>query len=246
MYEQLEKTYHSSENKIHQPIVARKSVLLPGTPPEIAYAPSRQMTFERSNQVSYPNAVTTEVRKHTEVKESSQSVRRTVTMEQTSRVMTLGDNPMLDDENVLLPKFSVAPSKFVRGQFKESDYDSDNDLAKIRPRWSPMGNHGDDPRYKKVEAPRHTYYSTTKEYHESGTTFNSPSFENPLNDTNKRIYPDNHRTYESRTLPVRKSFTVNQDKARSDHLYEGSFEDAANSKKSLDVIMPFYSSFLRY
>lgn len=46
------------------------------------------------------------------------------------------------------------PTKFVKGDFKESDYDSEIESAKIRPVWTPVLSDSDEPHYRRVNAPR--------------------------------------------------------------------------------------------
>ncbi|XP_051161941.1 muscle M-line assembly protein unc-89 isoform X2 [Leptopilina boulardi] len=140
-----------------------KSVLLPGSPPEIAYAPpvteSRQTYYEGRTGTPFHNAVGTELKKTVRMDESTENTRRILTVEQTSRVIKFGDKSNKSYEtstnehcknsyNVPMPK------KFVQGQFRESDYESDIDAGKIRPKWTPADSDTEEPRYRKVQAPR--------------------------------------------------------------------------------------------
>ena len=53
------------------------------------------------------------------------------------------------------PMSFVKPSKFIpAGYSRESDYESDYDGAKIRPRWTPAGSDAEyEPAYRKVQPP---------------------------------------------------------------------------------------------
>ena len=56
------------------------------------------------------------------------------------------------------PMSFVKPSKFIpAGYTRESDYESDYDGAKIRPRWTPAGSDAEyEPAYRKVQPPSST------------------------------------------------------------------------------------------
>lgn len=141
-----------------------KSVLLPGSPPEIAYAPPRQSYYEGRSGVPYHNAVGTETKKTVHMDESTENTRRIVTVEQTSRVIKFGDTqtqhdmqqstgPIGHQQNT--SSYSVPkPTKFVQGQFRESDYESDADTSRIRAKWAPSESETEEPRYRKVQPPK--------------------------------------------------------------------------------------------
>lgn len=40
------------------------------------------------------------------------------------------------------------PSKFIRGEFRESDYESEVESAKIKPKWTPGGSDADALHYR--------------------------------------------------------------------------------------------------
>lgn len=139
-----------------------KSVLLPGTPPEIAYAPPRQSYYEGRSGVPFHNAVGTEMKKTMRMDESTENTRRIVTVEQTSRVIKFGENKQENSSSGLNSNvqhhqqnsFSVpVPRKFVQGQLRESDYESDADTSRIRAKWAPPESDTEEPRYRKVSAP---------------------------------------------------------------------------------------------
>lgn len=140
-----------------------KTVLLPGSPPEIAYAPpqppSQQRYYDARAGVPFTRAIGTETKKTVRMDESTENARRVVTVEQTSRVIKFGDTGHAADVKVAqkAPKAShyrvPTPRKFVQGQFRESDYESDVDLGRIRAKWAPADSDTEEPCYRKVQPP---------------------------------------------------------------------------------------------
>lgn len=143
-----------------------KSVLLPGTPPEMAYAPDPG----NNNYYDARSPMGTELKKTVRMDESTENSRRIVTVEQTSRVINFGRNrPTSGDFTTYRPPPAEVnsqqqqhrhsfyhvptPKKFVRGQFRESDYESDVEQARIRPKWTPAESDNEDPRYRRVCPP---------------------------------------------------------------------------------------------
>ncbi|XP_023246866.1 muscle M-line assembly protein unc-89-like [Copidosoma floridanum] len=143
-----------------------KSILLPGTPPEMAYAPPRQSFYEGQNSIPFHNAIGTETKKTVRMDESTENTRRIVTVEQTSRVIKFGENqmqheiqrytrPQDNQQQMKKNSFTIpTPTKFVQGQFRESDYESDADTNRIRAKWAPSESETEEPRYRKVQPPR--------------------------------------------------------------------------------------------
>ena len=142
-----------------------KSVLLPGSPPEIAYAPPRQSYYEAHGGVPYHNAVGTEMKKTVRMDESTENTRRIVTVQQTSRVIKFGDSQThhetqksagpIEGHQQMKSSYSVpTPKKFVQGNFRESDYESDVDTSRIRAKWAPSESETEEPRYRKVQPPK--------------------------------------------------------------------------------------------
>ncbi|XP_043261539.1 uncharacterized protein LOC122402644 [Colletes gigas] len=125
-----------------------KTVLLPGSPPEMAYAPPQPRTtyYEARSGPPYHNAIGTETKKTVRMDESTENSRRIVTVEQTSRVINFDAQKQKSRFKVPMPK------KFVQGQFRESDYESDID-TRIRPKWTPSDSDKEEPRYRKVQPP---------------------------------------------------------------------------------------------
>ncbi|XP_067210497.1 uncharacterized protein zormin isoform X3 [Linepithema humile] len=150
-------TEPSSHRKQHTVVATKpKTVLLPGSPPEIAYAPPQpqQQFYEARTSAPFTNAVGTETKKTVRMDESTENTRRIVTVEQTSRVIKFGDTnaapvPKQQSAHYRVP----TPKKFVQGQFRESDYESDVDSNKIRPKWTPANSDTEDLCYRKVQPP---------------------------------------------------------------------------------------------
>ncbi|CAL1681894.1 unnamed protein product [Lasius platythorax] len=144
-------------SKYHTVAVAStkpKTVLLPGSPPEIAYAPPQQpqqQFYEARASVPFTNAVGTETKKTMRMDESTETARRVVTVEQTSRVIKFGDTAPVQKQQA---HYRVpVPKKFVQGQFRESDYESDVDSGRIRPKWTPADSDTEEPHYRRVQPP---------------------------------------------------------------------------------------------
>lgn len=156
-FELLDKLFHIGKpaklSKYHTVAAATtkpKTVLLPGSPPEIAYAPPQQpqqQFYEAHTSVPFTNAVGTETKKTVKMDESTENSRRIVTVEQTSRVIKFGDQKQQTNYRVPVPK------KFVQGQFRESDYESDVDSGRIRAKWTPADSDTEEPYYRKVQPP---------------------------------------------------------------------------------------------
>ncbi|XP_018309581.1 uncharacterized protein [Mycetomoellerius zeteki] len=148
----------SSSHKQHTIIVPTKpkTVLLPGSPPEIAYAPPQpqQQFYEAHTSMPFTNAMGTETKKTVRMDESTENSRRVVTVEQTSRFIKFGDtNATTVQEQQRANYYVPKPKKFVQGQFRESDYESDVDSSRIRPKWAPVDSDTEDPYYRKVQPP---------------------------------------------------------------------------------------------
>ncbi|XP_012542170.2 titin isoform X3 [Monomorium pharaonis] len=132
-----------------------KTVLLPGSPPEIAYAPpqSPQQFYKAHTSMPFTNAMGTEMKKTVKMDESTENARRIVTVKQTSRVIKFGDINATSAQkqqrtNCYVPK----PKKFVQGQFRESDYESDS--SRIRSKWAPADSDTEEPYYRRVQPPK--------------------------------------------------------------------------------------------
>ncbi|XP_049314958.1 titin homolog isoform X14 [Bactrocera dorsalis] len=116
----------------------------------------------------------TETKNVMHMKESSETCQRVVNMQQTKRVIHFDSQKEQQERQVSTPlepfPYSPSPSrytptqqtrvpppptptKFVPGEFRESDYDSEIENAKIRPLWTPHGENG-PLRFRHVEPPQ--------------------------------------------------------------------------------------------
>lgn len=159
---------------IATPAVPEKVIgLQPGTPPEIAYAPGPKITqyYRSTTSAPYQNAVQTETSNVMHFKESTEHSHRTVSVQQTRKVITFGSQQEKQETTTLEPlpfkpeperprrtasQPPPTPKKFVKGEFRESDYDSEVESTKIRSLWTPVESDTDEPRYRKVRAPQGT------------------------------------------------------------------------------------------
>lgn len=243
----------------------QKSVLLPGSPPEIAYAPPQSQTYYegRSGQ-PFHNAVGTEMKKTVRMDESTENTRRIVTVEQTSRVIKFGEDQQSYDHHhhqqqsqyPAAPKYKVSmPKKFIQGQFRESDYESDADIGRIRPKWAPPESDTEDPQYRRIQLPRFRSSSvpppadtyervvTPMEFDDPPeVTSRSQSFEQHLrhlNEESEKLRKEKRRSYDCSTLPLERK----QEVKRNSDEFNGStrsygfvsrhdMKKAANSKTS--------------
>uniref|UniRef100_A0A336ML28 CSON001463 protein n=1 Tax=Culicoides sonorensis TaxID=179676 RepID=A0A336ML28_CULSO len=117
------------------------------------------------------NAVATETSKHMQMKESTEKSQRTVNVTHTRRVIALDDHQKMHREEKLEPFPYTAPpvsmktrqrvpppptpTKFIPGEFRESDYESEVESARIRPLWTPNPFDEHDVRYRPVRPSLH-------------------------------------------------------------------------------------------
>lgn len=147
---------------------AQPVILQPGTPPEIGYIPGPRKTQYYKSTVSapYTNAIQTETSNIVHFDESTQNSYRTVSVQQTHKVIKFGDQYRQQEQKLEPFPFTPeperkratsvppppTPSKFVPGEFRESDYESEVECTRIKPKWSPVGKE-DGLQYRKVRAP---------------------------------------------------------------------------------------------
>lgn len=119
------------------------------------------------------NAIATETSNSMHMKESTEKSHRVVNITQTRRVINLDNSkskefdqnlepfPFTPDlQNTSSPRPRVTlpptptPTKFIPVGFRESDYESDADSSKIRPRWTPNPSDTDEPHFRSVRPPQ--------------------------------------------------------------------------------------------
>lgn len=158
------------EMVVATPARPQEFILKPGSPPEMAYAPSTTQYYQSITSTPYQNATQTETSNIMHFNESTEKSHRVVSMQQTTKVIKFGESQQRQEtrHEVLEPfpykadperpkRTSVPPpskpKKFVPGEFKESDYESEVEHARIKPKWHPGYNGTDDPKYKRVCPP---------------------------------------------------------------------------------------------
>lgn len=151
----------SSQSFVHKPTpVAVKIVppkqYIPSEPPrkEVKY-----YTAIAGTPIHTANFAT-ETTNSVQMKESSENCHRVVNMTQTRRVIPLEPFTYQPDgyhghgrtKQKLPPP--PTPTKFIKGEFRESDYESEVESARIRPVWTPNPSDSDEPRFRPVQPPR--------------------------------------------------------------------------------------------
>ncbi|KAG5897353.1 hypothetical protein JTB14_030238 [Gonioctena quinquepunctata] len=149
-------------------VPARTIILQPGTPPEIAYAagPKKTQYYRSTVSAPYTNAIQTETSNVVHFNESTESCHRTMSVQQTHKVIKFGDQkqetklePFPFKAEPEKPRRSTSvpppptPTKFQPGEFRESDYESEVECTRIKPKWVPGGVGADSFQYRRVRAP---------------------------------------------------------------------------------------------
>jgi titin len=112
------------------------------------------------------NAIATETSNSMHMKETTEKSNRIVNYTQTRRIISLDDNQIKKNDVPLEPfpytpepvhyRPSVrahptpTPTRFVPGEYRESDYESEVENARIRPLWTPNPSDSDEPQYRRV------------------------------------------------------------------------------------------------
>ncbi|XP_032599442.1 titin isoform X6 [Drosophila grimshawi] len=173
--ESSSKQYHSRQQQPQQHVFKPKPVAAKF----IAATQQQQQPLPTSRPTMYYNAVagapmhTAKVAHETknvmQMHESTESSQRVVNMQQTKRIIHF-DNQQQQQQPALEPfPYSPAgsrtpsrqshlpppatPTKFTPGEFRESDYESEVEGARIQPLWSPCGD-GLTKGYRRVAAPQ--------------------------------------------------------------------------------------------
>lgn len=152
-------------------------------PKPVAARPAQPTTYQpQSNQypkqpcryytavAGPPQHIAAETSNTMHMSESTESSHRVVNMSQTKRIIQF-DARKSDFEQKLEPFPYTAdqtsytqrphrlpppptPTKFVPAEFRESDYESEVESARIRPVWTPNPSDSDEPHYRRVSAPQ--------------------------------------------------------------------------------------------
>nr|CAI5864925.1 unnamed protein product [Callosobruchus analis] len=148
--------------------VSEPILLKPGTPPEIVYSsgPKKTQYYRSTVTAPYTNAVQTETSNVVHFDEATETVHRKVCVQQTHKVIKFGDQYRKDQKLEPFPfqaepdrgrrSNSVppppTPTKFIPGEFRESDYESEVESTRIKPKWTPGGAE-EHLQYRRVRGP---------------------------------------------------------------------------------------------
>lgn len=123
------------------------------------------------------NAIAHETSNTMHMKESTEKSHRVVNITQTRRVISLDGSkkeeklepfPYSPETPIYQQRTRVppppTPTRFVPGEFRESDYDSELDSARIRPVWTPNPSDNEDLHYRHVRPPSSRSSSVPRSY----------------------------------------------------------------------------------
>lgn len=143
-------------------------------------APARQQepTWKTQTQTTYLKGVAgqpvhnaIETTNSMQMHEKSETNQRVVNMQSTTKIInfnnqlygepepfpfTASQGPTAASPTKMRLAPPPTPTKFVKGELRESDYDSEVESSKIRPVWTPIPSDSDEPHYRRVNAPRST------------------------------------------------------------------------------------------
>lgn len=130
-------------------IIIATPALKPGSPPKMDFAPGPTKTqyYRSTTSAPYHNAVQTETSNVMHFNEQTEHSKRTVSLQQTTKVIKFGEQRTSSGPP------PTKPSKFVPGEFRESDYESEVESTKIKAKWLPCSSDTEEPKYKKVRPP---------------------------------------------------------------------------------------------
>lgn len=184
------------------------------------------------------NAIAHETSNTVHMKESTETSHRVVNMTQTRRVISL-DGSKKEEKLEPFPFTPVqslgymrptrvppppTPTRFVPGEFRESDYDSEVEGTKIRPVWTPNPSDNEDLYYRRVRPPSSRSSSVPRSYERVMTPMefdtgpvmmptkikvDSPSLKTPQQFFTSSMYRDQNKTQTLDRSSVRKQQTSN-------------------------------------
>lgn len=158
--------------QVHKPKPLSARTYLPQPKPSTS-RPTQYYTATAGPPYHNQNAVATELCNRMEMQEHTESSHRVMNMSSTKRVIEFDrqqhqQHQYTSFEEPLEPfPFKAAnsytqrskppppptPTKFIPAEFRESDYDSEIESARIRPLWTPNPSESDEPHYRHVKAP---------------------------------------------------------------------------------------------
>lgn len=134
----------------------------------MGYVPPQKTQYYRSiTSAPYHNAIQTETSNVMHFNEASENCRRTVSLQQTTKVIKFGDQSRREESKLEPFPFKAEPErprrgsapppprpkKFIPGEFRESDYESEVESTRIKPKWAPSGSDSEGYHYRSVKAP---------------------------------------------------------------------------------------------
>jgi titin len=183
------------------------------------------------------NAIAHETSNTMHMKESTETSHRVVNMTQTRRVISLDGKKEeklepfpftpVQSQGFMRPTRvppPPTPTKFVPGEFRESDYDSELEGAKIRPVWTPNQSDHEDLHFRHVRPPSSRSSSVPRSYERVMTPMefdtgpvimptkikmDSPSLKTPQQFFTSSMYRDQTKTQTLDRSTVRKHQTHN-------------------------------------
>lgn len=181
------------------------------------------------------NAIATETSKTMHMKESTEKSQRTVNVTHTHRVIELENNrqslrksekleqlPYVPPPVSYVPKQRVppppTPTKFIPGEFRESDYDTDVDGVRIRPLWTPNPDN-QDPYFRPVRAPQGRATSVPRHYERVMTPMEfdqGPIMPSKIDITSDRDYYNKTQTLDRHMVRKEKSSKSSKSSTRDD------------------------------
>lgn len=202
------------------------------------------------------NAVATETSNVMHMKESTENSHRVVNISNTRRVISLEPTSRLTQELEPFPyspdqssyKSSArvppppTPTKFIPGEFRESDYDSEIESTRIRPIWTPNQSDSDNPQYRRVRPPSSRSSSVPRCYERVMTPMefdtgpvimptkikiDSPSMKSPQQYLTS-LYRNAAQLHQTRDDSYVKSSTIVDHATHQINSMNSSFKDKAN------------------
>lgn len=171
--EQSCKSEDTREYQVHKPKPVSAKTYLPQPKPTQAKS-TQYYTAIAGPPYHNKNAVATELCNRMEMQEHTESCHRVINMSSTKRFIEFDKQQKQHhhttfDEQLEPFPFKAAtvhsyaerpklpppptPTKFIPAEFRESDYDSEIEAARIRPLWTPNPSDSDEPHFRSVKAP---------------------------------------------------------------------------------------------
>lgn len=188
-----------------------------------------------------PQHIAAETSNTMHMRESTESSHRVVNMSQTKRIIQF-DARKSDFEQKLEPFPYTAdgnytqrprlpppptPTKFVPAEFRESDYESEVESARIRPVWTPNPSDSDEPQYRKVAPPQHyRSASVPRSYGSYGRVLTPMEFDNKPIEMPSRI------VIESGPRVINKTQTLNRYSSKKSNFVQSTTRDDIDLKPS--------------